>query len=70
MPPRLRWTLIATLVAGAVVLALFLFEPKEPARPAGPVRPAVPRVSGTVVRLAVTPSGIEPPRSGWRPTSH
>jgi plastocyanin domain-containing protein len=61
MSPRLRWTLLATLVAGAVVLSLFFLEPKEPARPAAPVRPAAPRVTGTEVRLRVTPAGIEPP---------
>jgi hypothetical protein len=61
MSPRLRWILLATLVAGAVVLALFLFEPPEPARSATPVRPPVPRTTGTVVRLRVTPAGIEPP---------
>jgi hypothetical protein len=61
MPPRLRGTLLATLVAAVVVLGLFLFEPKEPERPAGTVRPPVPRVTGTVVRLRVTPGGIEPP---------
>ena len=61
MPPRLRWTLLATLVAAAVVLALFRFEPPEPERPKSPVRPPVPRVTGTLVRLTVTPAGIEPP---------
>jgi|SRR5215468_2301078 len=58
MGPRLRWVLLATLVAGAVVVGLFLFEPKEPGRA---VRPEPPRVEGAVVRLRVTPAGIEPP---------
>lgn len=58
MRPRLRWTLLATVVAAAVMVALFLFEPPEPARLG---RPAIPRVLGAVVHVRIVPAGIEPP---------
>jgi len=57
MGPRLRWFLLATLVAGATALALFLYTPAEPA---GPPRPAAPRMTGDVVQVRVTPAGLEP----------
>jgi hypothetical protein len=57
MGSRLRWILLATLVAGAAALALFLYVPAEPAAVA---RPIAPRVTGNVVRIRVTPAGLEP----------
>jgi hypothetical protein len=57
MGSRLRWMLLATAVAGVTVLALFVYTPAEPTTPA---RPAAPRVTGDVVRIRVTPAGLEP----------
>jgi hypothetical protein len=56
MGSRLRWMLLATLVAGVTVLALFVYIPAEPAAPPRPVE----RVRGDVVRIRVTPAGLEP----------